>query len=179
MDVCTKVQREQNEMVVTRCKSHGVIWRVLSPKLQTKHSSVRMDFHCSLTLAVTLISPTLMLFGIRKRTLSVMITKSCTSGLSRVAAERWLAYCIGSWKPKLALVSLTTPLQINWPKFWATSVGAEMADADGQSVCVCAFVCKSVWQWQHRDNNNLSFRLPVKDASLSWFPSNVKQISWK
>lgn len=55
-----------------------------------------VDFRSSLNLAAPLISAALMLFGIRKWTLSIMIRKSCTSGLSGVAAESWLAYCISS-----------------------------------------------------------------------------------
>lgn len=46
-----------------------------------------VDFHGGLNLVATVISGTLMLFGIHKRTLSVVIIKSFTSGLSGVAAE--------------------------------------------------------------------------------------------
>lgn len=62
--------------------------------VQTFFSPV--DFHSSLNLATPLISAALMLFGIRKWTLSIMIIEGCTSGLSGVAAESWLAYCISS-----------------------------------------------------------------------------------
>lgn len=74
----------------------------------------------------SLINQALILFGICKWTLSVIITKSRTSNLSGVAAERWLAYCVSSWKPKLIWSLQTTHLQINWPKYEAASPGRDI-----------------------------------------------------
>lgn len=127
-----------------------------------------VDFHSSLNLAATVICRTLMLLGIRKRTLPVVIIKSRTSGLSGVAAESWLAYCINSWKPKLIQALLPTHLQTNWPKYWATSVGAEM-----DSVCVS--LCKSVWQGQCHNNNISHSSAAVKDLSMSLALKRAKQ----
>lgn len=125
----------------TCCKLYLVIWAILFPQLQYCRSI--LNFHSSLNLLATVINWSLMLFGVREQTLSVVIIKSCTSGLSRVATESWLAYCISSCKPELIQASLTTHLHTNWPKYWTTSVGAEWSVCLCMPLCFCLEICSS------------------------------------
>lgn len=118
--------------------------------VHTFFSTLDFFFHSSLNVIAAVISQILMLFGIRKRTLSVMIIKSCTSGRSGVATESWLAYCISSWKLKLLQALLTTHLQMYWPtstgqhlwgqRLWMLTDRASCVRVC-VSVCACLFVC--------------------------------------
>lgn len=108
---------------------------------------------------------TLMLFGVLELALSSLITNSGPSSPTRVAAVRWLVYCVSVWKPKLTQASLATHLQTNWPKYCVTSVGwgeksRTMLTEFVHHACVCVFV-KSHWpgnvSWQRQwQNNNVS-----------------------
>lgn len=92
-----------------------------------------------------------------------MIIKSCTSGFSGGGRRELTGLLCNFLETQVNTSVADHPFATNWPKYWATSVGAWTVDADGQSVCMCVYVHAFVsvclfWQCQCQ-NNNISYSM--------------------